>query len=179
LDVRIFVEGFKISFVSWCLGVFVVNDLGRALAVARILALDLGSERIGVALSDETWSLASPYAVWKSSNKNLFKQLIEFPEQLECIVIGLPLGLDGSDSPQTVKVREIAEKIRRRVAVPVELFDERFTTKTAEQVLLAGGVSRVDRRKIIDQQAAVVILQQYLEHRRRRLKTTTVEQNQK
>ena len=91
--------------------------------------------------------------------------------EYECdtIVVGLPLGLDGTDSIQTEKVREfrtmLENKLRSSGLAHVKLVwqDERFTTKLAENILIAGDVKRGDRKKVIDKQAAIIILQSYLD----------------
>lgn len=132
----------------------------------RILGLDLGTARTGAALSDERQVLASPLAVWSGTLKQLAARISALPEPLETVVIGLPLNPDGSDSQQSRAVRKVARRLAGMIAVPIELFDETLSTATAEEPLLAAGLSRARRKELRDRQAAVVILQAYLDRKR-------------
>ena len=141
----------------------------------RILALDIGDKRIGVAISDELGVTARGLStIERISYKNDTDAVIGIvrEHQVACIVAGLPLNLDGSDSVQTVKTREFTKKLADKLrsnglaSVSVELHDERFTTKIAENVLIEADLSRKRRKDIIDKQAAVVILQSWLDSHR-------------
>ena len=124
----------------------------------RILGLDIGDKTIGVAVSDPLFISA---------------QGVTTIERIT-IVSGLPLMLSGEDSPQTQKVREFVEKLQnkaRSTGMKLEFVfqDERFTTKIAEDVLIAADMRREKRKTIIDRQAAVIILQSYLDANRGKL----------
>jgi putative Holliday junction resolvase len=122
----------------------------------RVLALDYGSARCGAALSDPTGTLATPVEpVLRPDTRKGLRRVVELVERsgAELVVVGLPLSLSGSDSRQTARSREFAERLGRVVGVPVELADERFTTKTARAL---GGSTAEDSR------AAAVLLESWL-----------------
>ncbi len=137
--------------------------------MARILGLDVGDRRIGLALSDETATLATGLEtlerVGPKKDPNAVVALAQRHEAAE-IVVGLPRSLDGSLGPQALKVLEFAESLRARTRLPVHTWDERFTTRLAEQTLLEADVSRRRRRELVDQVAAVLILQSFLDARK-------------
>jgi putative Holliday junction resolvase len=122
----------------------------------RALALDYGSARCGVAVSDPTGTLATPLEpVLRPGSRKGFAQVVSLVTELraEYVVVGLPLSLSGRDSGQTTETRAFAAKLAGAVDVPVELYDERFTTSLASQ---AGGTSSLDSR------AAAVLLDEWL-----------------
>ena len=122
----------------------------------RVVALDYGSARCGVAVSDPSGTLATPRdPVLRPGTKNGFRALKAAIRELEAerVVVGLPLSLSGRDSAQTIEVREFAERLARALDVPVELYDERFTTSLALQ---AGGKASLDSR------AAATLLDEWL-----------------
>lgn len=126
----------------------------------RVLALDYGAARCGVAVSDPTGTLATPLEpVLRPGTKNGLKRLGEIVREVgaERVVVGLPISLRGGDSAQTHEVRQFADRLEARVGVPVELYDERFTTSLAQQ---AGGESSLDSR------AAAILLDEWLRVRR-------------
>lgn len=133
----------------------------------RILALDVGSKRIGVAISDALGLTAQGLATLQrisdeSALSALDKTVTE--HRVDKIVVGLPLKLDGTDSDQTVDVRHFCEKLRRRFRrrAAVLTWDERLSTVAAERSLLEADLSRKKRRQVIDKMSAVYILQGYL-----------------
>ncbi len=131
------------------------------------MGLDVGDRRIGVALSDETATLASGLpTIERVGAKKDPNAIVELARSREAgaIVVGLPRSLDGSIGPQAEKVMAFAEALKLRTRVPVVTWDERFTTRLAQQALIEGDVSRRKRREVIDQVAAVLILQSYLDH---------------
>jgi putative Holliday junction resolvase len=122
----------------------------------RVLALDYGSARCGVAVSDPSGTLASPLepVLRPATRKGMARLRVVVEETgAEWIVVGLPLSLSGGDSAQTREVRAFADRLRDAVDVPVELYDERFTTSLARQ---AGGSASLDSR------AAAVLLDEWI-----------------
>ena len=122
----------------------------------RVLALDYGSARCGVAVSDPTGTLATPLdPVLQPGTRKGIRRVADVVEATgaERVVVGLPLSLSGGDSAQTGECRAFAERLGRTVAVPVELYDERFTTRIAQE---AGGRAAEDSR------AAAVLLESWL-----------------
>ncbi len=135
----------------------------------RVLALDLGEVRIGVALSDPLGVTAQPVGniqrVGKRRDLAAVRELVE-QHEVARIVIGNPLLLSGEAGTGTEGAEAFAEELRKRLPeVPVELWDERLTTVEAERTLIGGGVRRGKRRKVIDAMAATLILQSYLDSR--------------
>ena len=137
----------------------------------RVMGIDLGSKRIGVAVSDSGGVLASPYEVVLRSEdeERDHRRLLEIAEELEAerIVIGLPLSLDGSMGPTAVAYAAEAERLGATTALPVETYDERLTTVTADRSLMERKMKADARRRIIDMVAAAVMLQAWLDGRPR------------
>ncbi len=134
--------------------------------MGRVMALDIGDKRIGIALSDPMKIIASPFDTLKRVEiKGDINKIVKMIEEndVETVVCGLPKKLDNTDSLQTVKAREFADALREKTAAKVVMTDERLTTVSAERVLLEADVSRGKRREVIDKLAAAVILQSYLE----------------
>lgn len=134
--------------------------------MGRILGLDVGKKRVGVAVADATRTIASPVGVWPPKSGEVARRIAAYAEPLDKVVVGLPLNVDGSDSDQTRQVRAFVKRLQAALTLPVELTDERYSTITAEDAMLAGGLSREERRAKSDQQAAVVLLTEYLENQR-------------
>ena len=136
----------------------------------RVLGLDVGDRRIGVALSDETGLLASPLVtlqrVGPRQDPRAIAALVREHGAGE-VVVGLPYNLDGTIGPQAEKVRAFAAALSPVVRVPVRFWDERLTSVEAEQILAERGVSWPRRKGLVDQVAAVLILQEYLDARPR------------
>jgi len=136
--------------------------------VARVVGLDFGSKRIGVALSDELGVLATPRgAIHRQSYNKDAAAISALVEEfaVERIVVGLPLGLSGHATDQTRRVEQFAEMLASRVTVPVELWDERLTTVIAQSIVPSDRASR--QAGHLDAVAAALILQGYLDHRAR------------
>ncbi len=134
--------------------------------MARILAVDYGERRIGLAVSDELEMVASPLATLSRHNDaDAVERIAELVRKLQVskIVVGLPVRTDGKQGEMEKRVRTFAEQLRQRTKVPVVLFDERFTTRIAEQVLLEADLSRRKRKQVRDRLAAVILLQSYLD----------------
>jgi putative Holliday junction resolvase len=136
----------------------------------RALGLDLGSKRIGVAVSDPTGTIASPLTVLARgrSRRHDHARIAELvrDEEAGCVVVGLPRSLSGADGPAARAARAEATALASVVGVPVETHDERFTTVTANRALAEGGVRGRARREVVDKVAAAVILQSWLDARR-------------
>ncbi|HUG54490.1 MAG TPA: Holliday junction resolvase RuvX [Vicinamibacteria bacterium] len=133
----------------------------------RYLGLDVGDRRIGVALSDETATLASPLTTLRrSGGRRDLGAVAEIVGRHEvvAVVVGLPLNMDGTRGRQAEKVLAFVEALRARLEVPVAVGDERLTTVEAEERLRESGLGWTERRRVVDQAAAVVILQEYLDH---------------
>ncbi|MFZ8851871.1 MAG: Holliday junction resolvase RuvX [Armatimonadota bacterium] len=137
--------------------------------MARILAVDYGEKRIGLAVSDELGITASPLmTLARRSDDETVRQIAQLASKLRVtqIVVGLPRRTDAQEGEMERKVKAFAEKLRQAVSVPVVLFDERFTTRIAEQVLLEADLSRRKRKQVRDRLAAVILLQSFLEAQR-------------
>ena len=137
----------------------------------RVLGLDVGDARIGVAISDELGITARGlFSLERVGVKSDTDKILAMLRENDCsaVVVGLPVNLSGSDSVQTEKVREFARKLENKLAsnamqgVRVVLFDERFTTVIAKNALVESGARRAKLKDVIDQQAAAVMLQDWL-----------------
>ena len=135
--------------------------------MGRVMALDVGNVRIGVAVSDLMGIIANPLETYTRKGNltvdaqyiaNLAKQ-----REVSLFVSGLPLSLSGGENEQTLKTREFIEELQKHTDIPVKFLDERFTTLSAERVLIQGNVRRENRKKVIDKVAATIILQNYLD----------------
>lgn len=131
----------------------------------RIIGLDPGERRIGVAVSDPTGTIASPVRYIDTKADDVDQILVELCRTTgaETIVVGLPISLDGSEGPSARRTREFAAHVRDVTGLEVVLQDERFTSHTAEAALISGGVKRRTRKEKRDQVAAAVMLQSYLD----------------
>jgi putative Holliday junction resolvase len=139
--------------------------------MGRIMAVDPGSRRVGVAVSDPTGTIAQPLvAVPAEPAETLAARLVELAREQEAtrLVVGLPRRMDGGQGPEAKAARTLAGELRTASGLPVTLIDERLTSVAAERALLAGGASRARRRELSDQVAAALILQSYLDGAGRR-----------
>ena len=127
----------------------------------RLLGLDVGTRTIGTALCDAGWSFASPADLIKRTKFSvdlvLLKMMIA-KQSVKGLVVGLPLNLDGSDSPRTQSVRAFARNLLP-LGLPVLMWDERWSTQAVERAMIAADVSRAKRAERIDNAAAAYILQ--------------------
>ncbi len=136
----------------------------------RVMALDVGKVRIGVALSDPLGYTAQPLlTLWRKSRGEDLRSLLRLIRKHEVvrIVVGNPLHMSGDLSPWAAKVQEFAEDLRTRSGLPVDLWDERLSSVAAHEILDEAGHDRRDRKHVIDQVAAVVILRDWMESRER------------
>lgn len=136
----------------------------------RALGVDLGSKRIGIAVSDMSGTIASALTtVHRSkSRRHDHAEIARIAEVEECevVVVGLPLSLDGSHGPAARGATTEAKQMASVVRVPIEMYDERFTTVTAERYMLEAGLDAKQRRLVVDKAAAGVMLQSWLDRRR-------------
>lgn len=138
---------------------------GKLIQGRRILALDYGTKRIGVALSDELRWTAQPLETFerRSLDRDLGHVLsLVASHEAGLVVLGLPLQLDGREGPAIQAMREFTAALEARLPVPLVLWDERMTTKAAEDLLIAADVSRKKRKGAVDRVAAALLLQSYL-----------------
>jgi putative Holliday junction resolvase len=132
--------------------------------MGRVLGIDHGDVRIGVALSDPTAFLASSLCVIDSTKAGMDQILALIAEhQVEKIVVGLPRNMDGSYGSATEKVRTFIEKLKARTTVPVFEWDERLSTVSAHHALREAGLNGKQRKGVVDKVAAQIILQNYLD----------------
>jgi putative holliday junction resolvase len=136
----------------------------------RALGLDLGSKRIGVALSDSEGALALPFdTVVRSGDRHRdHRRIAELAAEAEAevVVVGLPFSLDGTEGPAARRTRREVEELERALPVPIETYDERLTTVTAQRSLIGAELDGRRRREVVDKVAAAVMLQAWLDHRR-------------
>ena len=127
----------------------------------RLLGLDVGTKTIGLALCDAGWTIATPAELLRrgkfSADLETLRTLAE-AQQVKGLVVGLPLNLDGSDSPRTQSVRAFARNLEP-VGLPILLWDERWSTQAVTRTLLAADASRARRAELVDKMAAAYILQ--------------------
>jgi len=136
----------------------------------RLLGLDVGDVRIGIAVCDSLEIAAFPVGVVRRAG-SLKRDVaavaaLAVEQEAEGIVVGLPLSLDGEIGPQAQKTQGFAKALANVLPMPVALWDESLSSVEAEEILIAQGVSRAKRRLRIDQTAAALILESYLAHRR-------------
>lgn len=146
-----------------------MTSAGEGTGRTRVLGIDVGAVRVGLAVSDETCTLASPLATVPNDPRTIWTRIAREMEdrQVERVVVGLPRKLDGSEGDAAESARSFVAELQRHVAAPVEFWDERFTTTIAERSLIESGVRRRRRREVIDAVAAAVLLQSWLDARRR------------
>ncbi len=132
----------------------------------RILALDHGTKRVGVAVSDELKMIATPLEFIPAEPFDALlarlKELLR-EKEVELILLGMPRNMDGSYGPAALKVQEFAAVLRSKFAVPIKMWDERLTTTQAQKFLISAGVRREKRKEKVDQTAAAIFLQSYLD----------------
>ncbi|MBQ2710524.1 MAG: Holliday junction resolvase RuvX [Clostridia bacterium] len=138
--------------------------------MGRIMSLDVGDVRIGIAVSDLMGVIANPLETYtrKGNLEVDAKYIVDLAKSKEVslFISGLPLGLNGQENEQTTKTRLFIDELTRQCDIPVKYMDERFTTLSAERVLIQGNVRRENRKKVIDKVAATIILQNYLDQKR-------------
>jgi putative Holliday junction resolvase len=136
------------------------------MTTGRVMALDVGKIRVGVALSDPLGYTAQPLlTLWRKTRGEDLRSLLRLIRKHEVvrIVVGNPLHMSGDVSPWAAKVHEFAEELKKRSGLPVQLWDERLSSVAAHEILNQAGHDRRERKYVIDQVAAVVILQGWME----------------
>src|SRR6476619_1290377 len=132
----------------------------------RILALDHGTKRIGVAVSDEMKVIATPLEFISPEPFAAFldrlKQLIR-EKEVDLILVGMPRNMDGSYGPAALQVQEFIAVLKEAIAVPIKQWDERLTSAQANRFLIAANVRRDKRKEKVDKTAAAILLQSYLD----------------
>jgi putative holliday junction resolvase len=132
----------------------------------RILALDHGTKRIGVAVSDEMKMIASPLEYIEAEPFAKFlerlKEIVR-DKEVELIVVGLPRNMDGSYGPAALKVREFVAVLQDAIVTPIRTWDERLTSVQANRFLIEADVRRSKRKEKVDKTAAAILLQSYLD----------------
>jgi putative Holliday junction resolvase len=139
------------------------------LRVSRTIGIDLGSRRIGVAVSDALGLTAQPHATIERHGGVRDLEAIAAvvkAQEAGLVVLGLPLDPEGDEGKAAQAARAFADRLRAALPVPVELIDESFSTVEAEEVLLAADLSRARRKQVVDKLAAAIILQRWLDQRR-------------
>ena len=132
----------------------------------RILALDHGTKRIGVAISDEMQMIAQPLEfILAAPFANFLTRLKEIirDKQVEQILIGLPRNMDGGYGPAADKVQEFVAVLKETIVIPIKMWDERLTSAQANRFLIQADVRRDKRKEKVDKTAAAILLQSYLD----------------
>lgn len=134
--------------------------------IMRIMGIDVGTKRIGIALSDETGILAQGKEIIERKNDHYaieqIKKIIE-EYKVSKIIVGLPLNMRGDYTESTLNSVKFSEMIKKEISLPTELWDERLSTKEVEDVMIEASVTRRKRKKVLDKLAAQIILQGYLD----------------
>lgn len=131
----------------------------------RKMGIDYGEVRIGIALSDLLCIISSPYEVYVRKDEQqdlLYLSNLIKEQDVDLVVFGLPLNMDGTEGDRAVKTREFASKLENMSNVKIVFYDERLTSVEAEEILIQSGVRREKRRQMLDKIAAQIILQDYL-----------------
>lgn len=135
----------------------------------RVMALDVGERRVGVAMSDLSQTLASPYTTLLAHpHAVLFQKIVQLihKEEVVVLVVGLPISLSGHEGPQAQRIRQFIDALSAHVSIPLETCDERYTTAEAQRMMIEAGIRPEQRKAKIDEVAASIILQDYLNQQR-------------
>ena len=148
-----------------------IKDLSLLLARGiRLLGLDVGTKTIGMAISDVTRTIATPFDTIRrtkfAADAKAIREVVE-KNQVGALVLGLPLNLDGSEGPRAQSTRAFARNLAIHVTVPMVFWDERLSTAAVERHLIEADASRKRRAEVVDRMAAAYILQGLLERLRR------------
>jgi len=136
----------------------------------RIVGIDYGEVRIGIAITDPQQQIASPLITYvrrgARQDAQYFRRLAQ-DEEVQRFIVGLPLSLDGGESRKSIEARKFGKWLAEVTNLPVKFFDERYTTVQAEQLMLQADLSRKSRKRRVDKLAAQIMLQAYLESRQK------------
>lgn len=135
----------------------------------RILALDVGNKRIGVALSDELNILAQPlYTIHRKGLERDIQEIVNIIKEknVGTVIVGLPKNMDGTVGFQGEKTQKFAEILMQNIEIPLIMWDERLTTVSARRIMIENDVKQKDKKNLVDTVAAVVILENYLNSRK-------------
>ena len=132
----------------------------------RVMGLDHGTVRVGIALSDELRMIASPLEFIPAEPfealVDKLKQLIE-EKDVDLLVVGMPRNMDGTHGPAAEKVREFIRRLQESITLPIHTWDERLTSAQANRILIEGNVRRENRKRVVDKMAAAILLQSFLD----------------
>lgn len=137
----------------------------------RIMGLDFGSKTVGVAISDPLLITAQGKEIVRRKDENHLRKTLARIEELiveyevEKIVLGYPVNMDGSEGPRVEATKEFKDKLERRTGLPVIFWDERLTTVEADEAMMEAGIRREKRKEYVDMIAATLILQSYLDNK--------------
>ena len=134
--------------------------------MGRLLAIDYGEKRLGLAISDPNQIISKPLkTIILSDSQYIYNELekIISDYEIQKLIIGLPLGMDGKKTQQTSKVEAFKEDLQNKISIPVILFDERLSSVSAKKSLISQGIKTGHNKSKIDQTAAAIFLQHYLD----------------
>ena len=134
--------------------------------MGRLLAIDYGEKRLGLAISDPNQIISKPLkTIILSDSQYIYNELekIISDYEIQKLIIGLPLGMDGKNTQQTSKVEAFKEDLQNKISIPVILFDERLSSVSAKKSLISQGIKTGHNKSKIDQTAAAIFLQHYLD----------------
>ena len=134
--------------------------------MGRLLAIDYGEKRLGLAISDPNQIISKPLkTIILSDSQYLYNELekIISDYEIQKLIIGLPLGMDGKNTQQTSKVEAFKEDLQNKISIPVILFDERLSSVSAKKSLISQGIKTGHNKSKIDQTAAAIFLQHFLD----------------
>lgn len=132
--------------------------------MSRVLGVDYGTKRVGLAVSDELLITARPLDVVARAEIVAYVERLTQEMEITKIVVGLPTSLSGSEGDSAIGARLLGRQLNEATSIPVDFIDERFTSRMAESALLESGMKRRGRRQRVDKVAAAMILQEYLDN---------------
>ena len=134
--------------------------------MGRVLAIDYGEKRLGLAISDPNQIISKPLkTIILTDSQYIYNELekIISDYEIQKLIIGLPLGMDGKNTQQTSKVEAFKENLQNKISIPVILFDERLSSVSAKKSLISQGIKTGHNKSKIDQTAAAIFLQHFLD----------------
>ncbi len=136
------------------------------MSIYRLMGIDYGEVRIGIALSDPMRIISKPYKVLKNEEGTIWKQMKEIIATMDVgkIILGLPVNYSGEDTAKTKEIRAFYTKLKKHLQIEVEFWDERYSTLDSKDLLKKMGYTPQDGRKVIDKVAASLILKSYMEN---------------